>query len=495
MAATLLVAACGSSASPTAPATNPPAESAAPTESAPAPLFGYEFAKNQEQWARLPGDHVPGTMVTQDEWYKILGEPPAEPIELALFKGGFGEEWGQVLVDLMEKEHPGVKLNLNFDPEIWTKIQPNLVAGEVPDFLFYAYGPWGGDWKTGVEEKQIMPADFLLDVEAYGDYGSKRLGDQFFPGSLESAAKGLTDHQWTFPQTQFTYGIFYNGKLFDENGWPDPSTLTWEEFMDLQAEIAKVMPVWAYAGANAPGYFGWLTTPLMYKTVGADAWCKMANLEPGAFENPGLAWAAEQHQQIIKNGWLLPGTEALDHTQSQQAFVEGKVAMVPNGSWLENEQRATTPAGFEMRYASIPAPANALGFPAAVEGLLGDSDMEIGNGKNPLWAMEVMRLFYSPEMAEFWGTKIGSPLPLIGAATGPVSGYTKSIASALAAADGHLIKAYHNDYPAIGKVSGDNYQDLIHGKISAADYFALLERAAEETRNDASITKTPYTCN
>lgn len=471
-------------------ATHVPATEAATATSAPKPLFGYEFAKNPEQWARLPGDHKFGTLVSQDDWYKILGDPPKEPLELALFKGGFGEEWGDILVQLMEKEHPGVKLNLTFDPTIWDKIQPKLIAGEVPEFLFYALGPWGGDWKKAVEEHLVMPGDFLLDLEAYGAWRGQRVGELFIPGALAEANQGLTDHQWSFPQTSFTYGIFYNVDLFEKHGWPAPDTLTWEDFMKLQEEIAKVLPPWVYAGLY--NYEGWLTTGLLYKTVGDEAWIACHNLVPGAFLNEGLVWAAEQHQQIIKNGWCIPGSEAMDHTSSQQLFVDGKAAMIPNGSWLASEQASTTPPGFRMKFSGVPKPKNGLGDPNAIQGQLGGADMQIGNSRNPLWGMELMRLFYSPEMAEFWANKIDSPLPLKNAASSNASEYSASINEAIRKANGKIIHMYFTSYPLVDKAYSDNYADMIHGHMSAKDFFAALERAAEETRNDPNIQKVEY---
>jgi N-acetylglucosamine transport system substrate-binding protein len=479
-------------ASTAVPATAVPATAVPATEApAAAPLFGHEFAKNPEQWAKLPGDHTFGSLVSQGDWYKMLGEAPAEPLELALFKGGFGEEWGSIFTDLMAKEHPGVKLNLTFDPTIWDKVQPKLIAGEVPEFLFYAIGSWGGDWKKGVEEKLVMPGDFLLDVEAYGAWKGQRVGDLFNAGVLAEANQGLTDHQWSFPQTSFAYGMFYNVDMFEKNGWPAPDTLSWEDFMKLQEEIAKVTYPWAYCGLY--NYFGWLTTPLLYKTVGDKAWMDMHNLVPGAFLNEGLIWAAEQHQQIIKNGWVIPGSDAMDHTSSQQLFVDGKAAMIPNGSWLASEMASTTPAGFRMKFAGVPMPASGLGDNKAIQGQLGGADMQIGNSANPLWGMELMRLFYSPEMAEFWGSKVGSPLPLKDAASGKVSEYSASISDAVKNANGKIVHMYFTSYPLVDKAYSENYADMIHGNMSAADFFAGVERAAEETRNDASINKTNYT--
>ena len=338
------------------------------TDAATGGAYGIDWAKNAEQWGQLPADHVAGEMITEEEWYEILGPVPEEPIELALFKGGFGEEWGDIITELMEKEHPGIQLEFTWDPSIAEKIQPRLIAGDVPDVLFYGFA----DPAQAVTDELAMPVDILLDVEGYGDLGGQRLGDWFVPGSLESANANFPENTWAFPQTSFTFGVFYNGTLFDENGWPAPSELTWEEFVELQEEIAQELPVWAYAGGNAPGYFGYVTQPLIYKNIGADAWCDLNNVVEGAWNNPGIVEALELQQQIMTTpGFQLAGTEAMTHTESQQAFVEGKVAMIPNGSWLSSEQKSTTPEGFDMRFSAVPAPANGLGFPQAIAASLG----------------------------------------------------------------------------------------------------------------------------
>lgn len=460
------------------------------TDAATGGAYGIDWAKNAEQWGQLPADHVAGEMITEEEWYEILGPVPEEPIELALFKGGFGEEWGDIITELMEKEHPGIQLEFTWDPSIAEKIQPRLIAGDVPDVLFYGFA----DPAQAVTDELAMPVDILLDVEGYGDLGGQRLGDWFVPGSLESANANFPENTWAFPQTSFTFGVFYNGTLFDENGWPAPSELTWEEFVELQEEIAQELPVWAYAGGNAPGYFGYVTQPLIYKNIGADAWCDLNNVVEGAWNNPGIVEALELQQQIMTTpGFQLAGTEAMTHTESQQAFVEGKVAMIPNGSWLASEQKSTTPEGFDMRFSAVPAPANGLGFPQAIAASLGGTDMMVGNGDNPLWALEVMRMFYSPEMAEFWASEIGSPLPLQTGDTVPSTPYSESITSAIAAADGHFITDNFGGYEAIGKVWGDNFQDMLYGKISATEFTEMLERAAQETR-DSGVEIIERTC-
>lgn len=490
-----LLAACGGGGKPAevesgAEAT-PVAEEAVaeqPTQAAEVDTSTTSYIINQAQWSRIPSDHEAGTLVTQDEWYEILGDPPAEPIVVVGFSGGWGEVWVDVMLEQLEKEHPGVKVERDFDPRIWEKMKPRLVAGDVPDWMYSTLGGWGSEWRSAQAQGLICPVDFLLDVEAYG-YGG-RLGDIMYPGALEAANGGFEDHQWTMPLSQYMLGIYYNADLFEANGWPDVTTLDWESFMELQEEIAKVIPPWTYAG-KYPGYMHDVTTPLMYKRAGAKAWCDLDNLVEGAWLNDDLIWGIEQVQQIFKNGWIYSGSEAMTHTESQQIFVDGKCAMIPNGSWLENEQRATTPEGFRMKFSGVPAPQQSMGGRKALQASLGSADLQVGNGKNPLWGMEVMRMLYSPAVAKVWAEQIGTPLPVVDALAGSTP--SDALASALAeldAAEGELIYSYYGSwYPTIGKVWDDSAGDLLWGKIGARELMEKMERAADEVRADPSITK------
>ena len=240
---------------------------------------------NKEQWKRLPPDHKQGTLMSQADWYKILGDPPKEPIYLAAFLGGWGEKWADLMIEQLKKEHPGIQVTKDMDPRIWEKMKPRLIAGDVPDWMSTVLGGWGGEWKQGVEDGLVIPADFLLDVEAYEQPG-KRMEDIMFPGALEAANGGLSDHQWCFPMSQYVLGIYYNVALFEAEGWPQPDTLTWEDFMDLQKKIKEKIDPWTYAG-KYPGYALDITTPLQYKKAGPKAFCDMDNLVEGSFSQPG----------------------------------------------------------------------------------------------------------------------------------------------------------------------------------------------------------------
>ena len=228
----------------------------------------------------------------------------------------------------------------------------------------------------------IVPLDFLLDVEAYG-FPGKRMEEVMADGALKGASAGLTDHQWAMPMSQYCLGIYYNAALFEANNWPSPDTISWEEFMDLQKKIAEKMPPWTYQGKYSGYFWDWVQRPLQYKKAGAKAFCDIDNLVEGAFLNPDILWGIEQIQAIPKNGWLYSGSEAMTHTEGQQVFVEGKAAMVPCGSWLENGQKETTPKDFRMRFSNIPQPKDGKGEEKSIYASSGGSGAERWQRKQP----------------------------------------------------------------------------------------------------------------
>jgi N-acetylglucosamine transport system substrate-binding protein len=489
-----LLAACGGGAATPAPAA--PAESGgAAAPAAAGPFMGFNAAA-KDQWARIPASHAKGTLVSEKDWYAILGTPPAEPITVAGFKGGWGESWIDAVIESMKKDFPEIKIEKDFDPRIWEKMKPRLVAGEVPDWMYYVVGPWGGEWQKGKADGVMVPVDFLMDVEAFQIPG-KSVGQVVLPGAAAASNANLSDGQWAMPLSLSVYGLYYNVDMFAKNGWKRPDELTYEQFVEQNKAIkaAGVAP-FTYAG-KYPSYweFGFLQS-LMYKKAGEKALCDVDNLVPGAWNNPDFVWAIEQVQSFFKNDWIYAGSDALSHTESQQIFVDGKAAMIPNGSWMPNEQKETTPAGFNMAFSGIPAPADGKGFKNALAYDRGAAELQVGNGKNPLWGMEILRRIYSPTAQRIWAEQIGSPNPMISVVTDvkPTPAW-ETAAKAIERSEGNnIIWNYGSWYPELGKQWGESLGDIVTGKISATDALAILEKGAQLTRDNPDVTKQTRAC-
>lgn len=80
-------------------------------------------------------------------------------------------------------------------------------------------------------------------------------------GGRTPAVGRLNDHTWTFAQTQFAYGIFYNTDLFEQNGWPAPDSF-----------VAFRERNWGCAAAIVVGIFivTFIASALAYRALDRD---------------------------------------------------------------------------------------------------------------------------------------------------------------------------------------------------------------------------------
>ena len=149
------------------------------------------------------------------------------------------------------------------------------------------------------------------------------------------------------------WGIWYSQKLFDDErlaGRPRPGTSSWRCCETIK-KSGKMAP-FTYAGKH-PFYIYEAILTLAAKIGGKDVLKNIDNLEDGAWKAEPVKQAATAFAEIGAK-YLMQGTAGLDHVQTQTAQNKGQVAMLPCGSWLENEQKDTTPADFG--YAMFPLP-------------------------------------------------------------------------------------------------------------------------------------------
>ena len=94
------------------------------------------------------------------------------------------------------------------------------------------------------------------------------------------------------------------------------------------------------------------STPSSPRSAAGSVLDAIDNLEPNAWKNPAVKAAFEAYYELYKKGYILKGTPGLDHIESQTAWNEGKALFIPNGSWVENEAKKTTPKDFKMAVAA-----------------------------------------------------------------------------------------------------------------------------------------------
>jgi raffinose/stachyose/melibiose transport system substrate-binding protein len=160
----------------------------------------------------------------------------------------------------------------------------------------------------------------------------KELGvlDQLEPAAVSTIKALYGGELEVLPYEYNIEGIFYNKKLFQENGLKGPAT--WEELESAAAKLESegVQPF------SASGQQGWPLTRLisghLYRSLGPDALKKVADGK-AKLTDPEYVKAAEEIADLGKKGYFGKGVGSIDYDTAMNQFLTGKAAMFYMGSW------------------------------------------------------------------------------------------------------------------------------------------------------------------
>jgi N-acetylglucosamine transport system substrate-binding protein len=414
-----------------------------------------------------------------------FGVQASDALGVVIFKGGYGDQYAKFHESLYKEKFPPAKISHKGITDIHQQMQPLFVAGNPPDVLDNA-GAEAMPISTLADTGQLTDLTQLFDAEAIGRPGTK-VRDTLNPVAIESAV--YAGKPMVLNYALQVYGLWYDRAFFDEKGW-EPAQ-TWDEFMALCEEIkgAGIAPM-AHQG-KYPYYIQQVLMDLAVKHGGPEVAYAIDSLEPGAWQHDSMKLAAEALLEIKKKGYMLPGTEGLDHIQSQTRWNEHKAAFIPCGSWLENEQKSVAPAGFETTVAPTPLLEGAeLPFDCtrveAAEAFLVPSD-----ASNQAGGLEYLRIMLSKEGAAKFTELTAAPTVVEGAAEGMQ--LTPGAESALALIESGGENNWNYYYaiwyspmdPKIQTVVGE----LAAGRISAEEFCDRAQQVADETAKDPTTQK------
>lgn len=263
---------------------------------------------------------------------ETVGE--AGELNLAIFEGGFGPEfWNQITA--MFEEETGIKVNLEISPSIGDTIRPQIVAGNVPDFMNLKDNDQTGIVSALIKDKALLDLTPVFDGPQYDS--EEALRDKILPGFLKSnkcAPYQGDDTIYLAPGAAGPMGPIYDKNLFSEKGWEVP--VTWEDYFAL-GELAKAdgIALQTYQG-QYPSYMESMLLPALASALGDD-FSKIENYEPGIWTDKRVIEVLEQFEKIYTTGNLMAGTVALTHTDAQAAQMMDKVLFIPCGTWMEGE--------------------------------------------------------------------------------------------------------------------------------------------------------------
>ncbi|GBF77521.1 ABC carbohydrate transporter substrate-binding [Paenibacillus sp. 598K] len=274
------------------------------------------------------------------------GSTEAKVLKVAFFQGGYGDAWFKELKQQFEAAHDNVTVELEGDPGIMEKMDPRFESGSnLPDVAFLTNTHWQM-WAT---------RGYLADLTDL--YEGESADGGAFKDTMNEVAQQYAvyrDKAYVIPWSDGILSMVYNKGMFEEKGWTVPET--WADLLELAPQIRAegIAPI-VFPG-KVIGYWDFVVKPMIVQAGGFDTLEELLAMEsPEVFENEAILQALTQYESLFKGDLLLSGSEALNHTEAQMEFVNGKAAMIPNGNWLEGEMKSSLPEGFDMAMMKVPA--------------------------------------------------------------------------------------------------------------------------------------------
>lgn len=282
-------------------------------------------------------------------------------IHYSCWADGGEQEFVKKLAEQYEKEHEGVKVEVNFIPygEYVSKLNTLMAADNMPDVFQLVEGDvfnWGSkgavaDLKPMYEKMGINPYDTMLEQDVFDD------GEHIYGAGANTT----------------TMCLYYNKELLEEAGIEAPSLdadnpWTWEEYV----ENAKLLTV-DMSGKNATEEGFDPDDVLTYGTIMPTSWTRMMPLlysnDVGFASEDGLSFdiageAGIEVVQAIANMSLVENCAPSDavaqgsYSDTPTMLMNGQVAMYIDGAWSLSSY---VNENFDVGVAQVPAfqhPAN-----------------------------------------------------------------------------------------------------------------------------------------
>ncbi|NLC52160.1 MAG: extracellular solute-binding protein [Firmicutes bacterium] len=288
--------------------------------------------------------------------YPENGLPKDQKVKLRFIYpvAGHGKEHFQYAVETFQKRFPNVEIDVRYIEAglvAYRDIIRSLIQSGDEDEIY--------DWLYAADQQLIAagkyePQDELWERPLY-DRPDVKVKDVIDVDPRELYKHG---HIYCLPTGLSIFGVFYNKQIFDDLGLEEPKN--WPEFIKVCEKIKAhgIYPM-VMDGKHAANYFtfGWGNMPF---AVGGEEYADAAYYQkPDLYISKPFIVFLERLAEFAKKGYLHPGTASFDHTQSQMEFIQGKAAMITNGTWIANEMKDVTPPDFKWGF--MPLPGNAPG--------------------------------------------------------------------------------------------------------------------------------------
>ncbi|MEO3788658.1 N-acetylglucosamine/diacetylchitobiose ABC transporter substrate-binding protein [Nonomuraea sp. B10E15] len=410
-----------------------------------------------------------------------------KPLEVWIFDGGFGQAYAtDIHQPLFKSKYAKVEIKHNSTKEITKVLQPRFAGGNPPEVIDNS-GANAMDFGALAQDGQLQDLTPLLDAPSWDDPNVK------VRDLLDQSVIDIGTYDGKFSvlgYVNYIHGIWYSQKVFEDNGWEVPKT--WDAFLDLCETIKKSgkMAPFTYAGKH-PQYLYEPLLTMAAKIGGNDVLVNIDNLEDGAWTAEPMVTAAEKWAEVGAK-YLMQGTAGLDHVQTQTAQNKYQVAMLPCGSWLENEQKTTTPEDFAYAMFPIPDVTSSDAMPyGTLDTRPGENFIVSAKSAHPQAGMEYLRAMLSKKAAGDFSELVTTVTTVKGASEGrDISPGVTSASKAVAdAGENTVYYRWPTWYGPLNDEAKAATGELMTGGLTPKAYLERVQKKADEIKNDSSIKK------
>lgn len=267
------------------------------------------------------------------------------------------------IIDRFKQDHRNIELDIQAIPPdgYRQRLKTVAAANELPDVFIMHPGTIAKEFSSA---GLIQPLDDLLNSNSEWKEGylPNSFDDFSFDGKIYSAPMGLSP----------TSILYYNKNILAANNLTVPKT--WDELLAAVKTLNdnNIIPI--ALGNKAPWMAQSCIISSLADRVTGTEWFTKAVAQDGAkFTDPEFVQALTYMQELGNAGAFQEGFNAIDGTQMEQLYSQGKAAMFIEGGWAVTNLVATAPQDIldATGVAVLPSIPGGKGDPNSVSGAVG----------------------------------------------------------------------------------------------------------------------------
>ncbi|OXM17083.1 ABC transporter substrate-binding protein [Paenibacillus herberti] len=387
------------------------------------------------------------------------------------FVGGYGDKWWKQVIADFKTANPDLNIKEEAGPQINTQNKPKWIAGDPPDFV-YIDGP-------ELNDRQMAEDGLLEDLTEWMQTATNVDGVKILD-LLAQQPPQYGGKIYNVPLVLNSWGVFYNKALFEKNGWTEPTD--WDSFIK-SSEAIKTAGTTPFIHTGKYPYYinSSILFPAIVSANGNDykLFQDMGNSDVEAFKSPAVLEALNKIVELRDKGFIDKASVSINHTDSQMLFLQNKDAYIPNGLWLPNEMSKDVPADFKFGF--IPSVTQKPGDKVVAN--TSTATVAIAkNGKNKEAAKAFMQFIFSVKQASKFAELSGAPSNIKGDISSSSAPDFVKQAAAYLTADSTVVVPTVTFNQDVDKAMQDATVALTIGKIDPQGWVDRVVKVVEKVK-------------